>query len=308
MKTIVFHYYDGAFSTNPIANKVQPIIFAISAARRQNPHCEIVVFESSTQKQDWGKFPDLLQFKVLKAKEMDVFNFGLPVCDSRSMGKLWDVAETEFKFPNIAVYSSIYIPIHADQNYLYMDRLYLGSEGCFSFNRKSERAMFTLDGWRGMCLLFAQSKEFRSGVIKFTKGQLVTEYTLAQYMAANNLYQTHCLDPMSCMPMSVLLQEQASCSGVILNNDFCGHDRVRVIAGFKELRDAVNWNLLVELIPSLKEVKTNNFSIADLWINSKLTDIQNWFGSGFRKPSDKFWDVERNNDWRHFNRDNALVI
>jgi hypothetical protein len=308
MKTIVVHYYDGAFATTPVTNKTQPIILAISAARNQNPHADIVVFENSVLKQDWGKFPDLLRFEVRPAQELDIFNFGHPLCNTRGMGKLWDVADTSFRFPLVSIYPNNYIPIHRDQEYLYMDRLYLGSEGCYALNRNSERAMFSLNGWQGLCLLFAQSREFRNRIIRFTKGQIVTEYTLAQYISSNNLYQTHCLNPLDFMPLSELLEAKPACGGVLLNSDFCGSDLVKVIAAFKELKAAVNWELMMELHPDFKQVPSNNFSIADLWEQYQLVHIQDWFGKGFRRKSDQFWIPARNNDWRYFNEQNSFII
>lgn len=302
MKTIVFHYYDGQFSTNPYANRMHPLICAISATRRHNPHADIVVFDNSTQKQDWGKLPDVFQFEVIQTFPMNMFNFGLPLGEGRSMSKLWDIAETKFKYPHVAVYASNYIPLLVDQEYLHMDRLYIGGEGCFSYHQDSERATYTLDGWRGLCLLFAQSRDFQKRMLRFTKGQAVTEYSIAQYMCSQNMYEIHHLNKHDFKPMAEFTEPQHYyCGGIILSHGFCGLDKLKVIAGFKELRKAVNWDLLCELIPEYRNIKIEEFSIGELSNDIKLEEMRKYFGLELKKTT-PYWEPENNNDQRFFQK------
>jgi hypothetical protein len=90
---VIYHWWCDDPKTQPHQNINYPIILAIASLRFYNKHVEISVLDLSfcdRPKEDWGIFPELFNFKVVKWSP--ILDLSLPK-SSRFCSRVWDIWE-----------------------------------------------------------------------------------------------------------------------------------------------------------------------------------------------------------------------
>jgi hypothetical protein len=155
---VIYQWWRDDLSIKPYHDLTSPVIPAIAVLRAQNPTIPITVLDVSQKERpfrDWGGFPELLNFKVVKWTP--VLNQSLPrAC--RLSSRVWDVwafAKTVPEHHILFNDSDIFwlkdpLPFDEEKDGR-LDEFYCSSNtGVWYFDRRSQRVAQLFDRWKAV--------------------------------------------------------------------------------------------------------------------------------------------------------------